>query len=215
MVRQRERRTVPVGEHGATLYPRIRTEREQRLIAAPCLPYKRPDNAHKRMLVVALPSPGNGRHDVELRYSECLGHVCLMLPEKAPKHGSEPKFQPPPHYCVRVVLVVPEFVRELSSLHRERDRDDDVSESPTVHIVSSTARVTEPVSGIDRRPADGTPRPGGRTEMRWLRYGSLSSKTVATDGQAQTRSVDSDASRCTPSNTSAADSTTVTPGRCA
>ena len=29
--------------------------------------------------------------------------------------------------------------------------------------------------------------------MRWLRYGSLSSKTVATDGQAQTRSVDSDA----------------------
>ena len=28
--------------------------------------------------------------------------------------------------------------------------------------------------------------------MRWLRYGSLSSKTDATDGQAQTSSVDSD-----------------------
>ncbi len=49
-----------------------------------------------------------------------------------------------------------------------------------------------------------TPRPGGRTGMRWLRYGSLSSKTVATDGQAQTSSAgsaDSAASRCSPSKT--------------
>jgi hypothetical protein len=45
--------------------------------------------------------------------------------------------------------------------------------------------------------------------------GTLSSKTEAMGGQAQTRSVYSDASRCRPASTSAAVSTTVTPGRSA
>ena len=106
--------------------------------------------------------PGNGRYDAELPYANRLGDVRLVLLEKAPQHCSKPEFQPASYCCIRVVLVVAELVRELSSLHRERDRDDD-----------------------------------------------------ATDGQAQTRSVDSDASRCRPPSTSAAVSTTVTPGRCA
>ncbi len=153
MVRQRPRRAVPVGKHGAPLYRRTKTGREQRLIAAPCLPHKRPDNAHERMLVIALPGPGNSCHGAELRYADCLGYVRLVLLEKAPQHCSEPEFQPASHCRVQVVLVVPEFVRELSSLHRERDRDDDVSESPTVGIVSNAAREAKPVSRIDRRPA--------------------------------------------------------------
>ena len=52
--------------------------------------------------------------------------------------------------------------------------------------------------------------------MRWLRYGSLSSTTVAMGGQAQTSSADSAdsaASRCSPSKTCSALSTTVTAGR--
>ena len=83
--------------------------------------------------------PGNGRYDAELPYANRLGDVRLVLLEKAPQHCSKPEFQPASYCCIRVVLVVAELVRELSSLHRERDRDDDVSEPPTVHIVSSPA----------------------------------------------------------------------------
>jgi hypothetical protein len=50
-----------------------------------------------------------------------------MLPEKAPQHGREPNLQSLPHSSVRVVLVVPELVCELLALHREGDRDDDLS----------------------------------------------------------------------------------------
>lgn len=105
------------------------------------------------MLVIALPGPRNGRHDAELRHADCLGNVRLMLSKKTPKHGSEPDLQPPPHCRVRVVLVVPELVCELSSLHRKRDRDDDISESPPACTVSATARIAEPVTRIDRSPA--------------------------------------------------------------
>jgi hypothetical protein len=50
-----------------------------------------------------------------------------MLPEIAPQHSRETNLQPPPHPIVRVVLVVPKLVRELLALHREGDRDNDLS----------------------------------------------------------------------------------------
>ena len=52
-----------------------------------------------------------------------------MLAEKAPQHGREPDLQPLPYPVICVVLVMPELMRELLALHRESDRDDDVSES--------------------------------------------------------------------------------------
>ena len=52
--------------------------------------------------------------------------VRLVLPEKTPQYRREPDLQHLPHPLVRIVLVVPELVRELLALHGEGDWDDDL-----------------------------------------------------------------------------------------
>jgi hypothetical protein len=78
------------------------------------------------MVVIARPGPGDRGHDVEKRDADGRRDVRLVLPEKAPQYRREPDLQRLPHPLVRVVLVVPELVRELLALHGEGDRDDDL-----------------------------------------------------------------------------------------
>ena len=113
-----------------------------------------------------------------------------MLPEKAPQHGREPDLQSPPHPSVRVVLVVPELVRELLALHRKGDRHDDLGESPAVRITGYAARIAEPVSEIDRPPADGTDAGTGREdrdEMVAVRLAELEDRSHRRSGPDEIR----------------------------
>ena len=190
MAWHRLRGAIPVDEHGAALHRRVGTERQQRLIAVSCLSHERPDDTLERMVVIAWPGPGNSGHDVEPWHADCLRDVRLVLPEKAPQHCREPDLQPPPHCRVRVVLVVPELVRELLALHREGDRDDDLRESPAVPVTGDTARVAEPVSGIDRPPADGThaaARREDRDEMVAVRLAELEDRCHGRSGPDEFR----------------------------
>jgi hypothetical protein len=107
------------------------------------------------VVIIALPGTGNRGHDVEVRYADSVRDVCLVLAEEAPQHGCEPDLQPPPYPSVNVVLVVPEFVRELLALNREGDWNDGLSESPAVPVVRDAAWVAEPVTRIYGPPAGG------------------------------------------------------------
>ena len=118
------------------------------------------------MDVIAWPGPGDSGHDVEPWHAGGLRDVRLVLPEKAPQHGPEPDLKPPSYSRVRVVLVVPELVRELLVLHREGDRDDHLGQARAVLVTGNAAWVAEPVPGLGRPPADAA-HPAARRKDRY------------------------------------------------
>ena len=93
-----------------------------------------------------------------------LGNVFLVLAEESPEDSSKPLAQAGAHACVDVVLVMPQLMGELLTLHRQRDRDDDIGKPSMELTPGRVALEAETEVRANRRPAHSADTLAGRED---------------------------------------------------